>query len=87
MKNVVVKIVVQKISSLYAIVKLTQELKYKVVAKQGNYAVDASSVMGLCCLDLMSPFSIKIRSEDVELFEEFIDPKSLNAPFVNEGSV
>lgn len=80
MKNVLVKIVVQKISSLYAIVKLTQELKYKVIAKQGSYAVDASSVMGLCCLDLMSPFSIEIRPEDVELFKEFIDPKSLNTP-------
>lgn len=80
MKNILVKIVVQKISSLYAIVKLAQELKYKVIAKQGSYAVDASSVMGLCCLDLMSPFSIDIRPEDVELFKEFIDPKSLNTP-------
>ena len=80
MQKILVKIVVQKISSLYAIVALTQSLKYRVVARQGSYAVDASSVMGLCCLDLMSPFNIEIRPEDVELFKEFIDPKSLNTP-------
>ena len=72
MENVLVKIKLSKISDLYEFVKSVQLIRSKVVARQGLYQVDAGSILGLCCLDLVSDFVVSIPATSAHLVEKWV---------------
>ena len=77
MENVLVKIKLSKISDLYEFVKSVQSIRSKVVARQGLYQVDAGSVLGLCCLDLVNDFVVSIPAASAHLLERWAEHESM----------
>ena len=73
MGNVLVKIKLSKISDLYEFVKSVQSIRNRVVARQGLYQVDAGSILGLCCLDLVRDFVVSIPATSVHLLERWVE--------------
>lgn len=73
MENVLVKIRLSKISDLYEFVKSVQSIQSSVVARQGLYQVDAGSVLGLCCLDLVSDFIVSVPATSAHLLERWVE--------------
>ena len=69
MENVLLKIKLSKISDLYEFAKSVQSIQNKVVARQGLYQVDAGSVLGLCCLDLVNDFIVPVPATAAHLLE------------------
>lgn len=72
MGNVLVKIKLSKISDLYEFVKSVQSIRNRVVARQGPYQVDAGSILGLCCLDLVNDFVVSIPAASAYLVEKWV---------------
>ena len=73
MGNVLVKIKLSTISDLYEFVKSVQSIRSSVVARQGLYQVDAGSVLGLCCLDLVSDFIVSVPATSAHLLERWVE--------------
>lgn len=73
MGNILVKIRLSKISDLYEFVKSVQSIRSSVVARQGLYQVDAGSVLGLCCLDLVSDFIVSVPATSAHLLERWVE--------------
>lgn len=71
MENVLVKIKLSKISDLYEFVQSVRSIQNKVIARQGLYQVDAGSILGLCCLDLVSDFVVSIPAASAHLLEKW----------------
>lgn len=72
MEDTLVKIKLSKISDLYDFAKAVQSIQNKVVARQGLYQVDAGSILGLCCLDLVRAFIVSIPAESAHLLERWV---------------
>ena len=73
MENVLVKIKLSKISDLYEFVQSVRLIQNKVIARQGLYQVDAGSILGLCCLDLVRDFVVSIPATSVHLLERWVE--------------
>ena len=73
MGNVLVKIKLSTISDLYEFTKSVQSIQGRVVARQGLYQVDAGSVLGLCCLDLVCDFVVSVPATSVHLLERWVE--------------
>ena len=77
MENVLVKIKLSKISDLYEFVQSVRLIQNKVIARQGLYQVDAGSVLGLCCLDLVNDFVVSIPAASAHLLERWAEHESM----------
>ena len=73
MGNVLVKIKLSTISDLYEFTKSVQSIRSGVVARQGLYQVDAGSILGLCCLDLVSDFIVSVPATSAHLLERWVE--------------
>lgn len=56
------KVIIETISNLYKLVELATESNLPLIASQGSYVVCASSIMGLCSLDLREPIEIRLNN-------------------------
>ena len=63
-----ISIVLRDIQSIRDFVKEVVALDYDVDLVQGRYVVDAKSVMGIFSLDLLSPITVQIHSENCDAF-------------------
>ena len=77
MENVLVKIKLSKISDLYEFVQSVRLIQNKVIARQGLYQVDAGSILGLCCLDLVSDFVVSVPAKSAHLLEKWAEHKGM----------
>ena len=73
MENVLVKIKLSKISDLYEFAQSVRSIQNKVIARQGLYQVDAGSILGLCCLDLVSDFVVSVPATSAHLLERWAE--------------
>ena len=63
-----VHIVLKGIEDVRNFVKEVILLDYDVDLVQGRYVVDAKSVMGIFSLDLLSPITVQIHTENADAF-------------------
>ena len=77
MENVLVKIKLLKISDLYEFVQSVRLIQNKVIARQGLYQVDAGSILGLCCLDLVSDFVVSVPATSAHLLEKWTEHEGI----------
>lgn len=77
MENVLVKVKLSKISDLYEFVQSVRSIQNKVIARQGLYQVDAGSILGLCCLDLVSDFVVSIPAASAHLLEKWAEHEGM----------
>ena len=63
-----VHIVLKGIEDVRSFVKEVILLDYDVDLVQGRYVVDAKSVMGIFSLDLLSPITVQIHTENADAF-------------------
>ena len=77
MENVLVKIKLSKISDLYEFVQSVRLIQNKVIARQGLYQVDAGSILGLCCLDLVSDFVVSVPATSAHLLEKWAEHEGM----------
>ena len=66
------KIVLKGIEDVRKFVNEVIMLEFDVDLVQGRYVVDAKSVMGIFSLDLLSPITVQIHSENCDAFLEKI---------------
>lgn len=65
------KIKFTQIKELYDFLKITQGISGKVILKQGHYAVDGSSILGLFALDLLEPITLEVDNNDYSQFAQY----------------
>ena len=63
-----VQITLKGIEDVRNFVKEVILLNYEVDLVQGRYVVDAKSVMGIFSLDLLSPITVQVHSDDCDAF-------------------
>ncbi len=66
-----IQISLEKAQWVKEFVSVTQSCAYEILLKSGKYVVDAKSILGIFSLDLSSPVTVEIYSNDCdELLEK-----------------
>ena len=55
-------------------VKITIKYPFDIDLLSGRYVVDGKSILGIFSLDLTSPITVKIHSDDCEKFIDDLEP-------------
>lgn len=69
--NQVIKVDLNRLVDVKSFIVLTNRQKYRISAQSGDYKVDAKSIMGLLSLDLSSPVTIVLHTEDTNEINKF----------------
>ncbi len=61
-----IKISLEMAQRVKEFVNITQDYAYEILLKSGKYVVDAKSILGIFSLDLSSPITVEIYSNDCD---------------------
>ncbi len=61
-----IQISLEKAQWVKEFVSVTQECAYEILLKSGKYVVDAKSILGIFSLDLSSPVTVEIYTNDCD---------------------
>ncbi len=61
-----VKISLEMAQRVKEFVNITQDYAYEILLKSGKYVVDAKSILGIFSLDLSSPITVEVYSDDCD---------------------
>ncbi len=61
-----IKISLEMAQRVKEFVNITQEYACEILLKSGKYVVDAKSILGIFSLDLSSPITVEVYSDDCD---------------------
>ncbi len=61
-----IKISLEMAQRVKEFVNITQDYAYEILLKSGKYVVDAKSILGIFSLDLSSPITVEVYSDDCD---------------------
>lgn len=73
MKNVSRNIRLERVGDVKNFIEIVDKYDFAVTLSQGEYVVDAKSIMGIFSLNLDDPLTVKAEIEGDEKIQEFLN--------------